>query len=413
MSQLSNKSVLIVDAGLNAELAPRLAREFSEVAYWSPSATAFPQHPQSIVGAGYEGVLRVPLDQLFYAIPHADLIVFPDLYSADLQVYLRQQGMRVWGSGRGEQLELDRIMLRDHIKAAGLPALEYETAEGIDELEEALKADEECFVKISKYRGDAETHHHLSWKQSESWFNKLKAHLGPLGALTTFILDPPIDGAELGADLYTVDGQMPKRIMYGPEVKDTGYVGQVVAALPPHLEAINEALKPWFKEHQYRNLFSTEARGKYFIDLSARFPSPPSDSFMENVKNLGEMMWHGAAGEFVEADYESRFVCELIGKSSFAIEHWVAVEFPQKLRRWVKFGHGTFLDGTYYAIPHSSKMEEIVSVIGLGDTEDAAEKLATERTEQIHAEGLKFAGGVIEQAKKVIGEAENEGLCKW
>ena len=410
---LSNRSVLIVDGGLNAELAPRLAREFGEVAYWSPSAIAFPQHPQSIIGAGYEGVLRVPLDQLYYAIPHADLIVFPDLYFADLQVYLREQGKRVWGSGSGEQLELDRIMLRDYIKAAGLPNVSHETAEGIDELEAALKADEECFVKISKYRGDSETHHHLSWKQSEAWFYDLKSHLGPLAEQTTFILDPPIDGAELGADLYTVDGQMPKRVMYGPEVKDAGYVGQVVAALPPHLEAINTALAPWFKEHQYRNLFSTEARGPYFIDLAARFPAPPSASFMENVKNLGEIMWHGAAGEFVEADYEHRFICEIIGKSSWATEHWTAIEFPKKIRPFVKLKHGTCIDGTYYAIPHPSKMEEVISVIGLADTEAEAEKLAMERMEAVHCEGLRFSGDVIESAKKVIEKAEDEGLCNW
>lgn len=414
MSPLSSKSALIVDDGLNAELAPRLAREFGEVAYWSPSITAFPQHPQSIVGAGFEDVLRVPLDKLYDAIPAADLIVFPDLYMADLQGYLRDQGKRVWGSGSGEQLELDRIALRDYCKQQGLPAFKYELAHGMDELEEALRADEECFVKISKYRGDTETHHHLSWKQSEAWFADLVSHLGPLGDGTIFILDPPIDGCEFGADLLTVDGRFPRRAMYGPEIKDAGYKGQVTANLPPHLDRINQALAPWFKQNRYRNLFSTEARGEYFIDLAARFPAPPSASFMENVKNLGEVMWWGAAGEMVEPDYEFRFVTEIIGKAQWSASgHWLALEFPAKLRRWVKFKHGTRIGKTWYAIPHPSQMEEVVSVVGLADSEAEADRLAMERIGEVHGDTFRFAGDMIEQAKKVIEEGKGDGLIQW
>ena len=116
----------------------------------------------------------------------------------------------------------------------------------------------------------------------------------------------------------------------------------------------------------------------------------------------------------VEPEYEGRFVTEVIGKAQWsADDHWLALDIPTKLRRWVKLKYGARIDDTWYAIPHPSHMEEVFSVVAIADSEDEADKLALGRIKEVHGDTVRYSGDVIDQAKKCIGEAEKGGLIKW
>ena len=110
-TDLSTKSCLVYDHGLFVELAARLARDFGRVYYYNPWQSNYPKESAALVGKDLDGVIvENPLDKnVFELISTVDIVIFPDVHDGGLQTYLRGQGVKVWGSGEGEILELDRL----------------------------------------------------------------------------------------------------------------------------------------------------------------------------------------------------------------------------------------------------------------------------------------------------------------
>ena len=192
-----------------------------------------------------------------------------------LQSYLRSQGKRVFGCGRGAELELDRVKAKEIMAKGGVPIGPYKEIIGITALRKFLKENDNQFVKQDATRGDFETFHAPTYIRIEPRLDELEHSLGAQAEIKRFIVEGGIDDAiEAGYDGYSIDGQFPSYGITGIEVKDRGYVGRIMPyrKMPKQVIAVNEALSKPMKDYGYRGFFSSEVRitkdGKgYPIDL--------------------------------------------------------------------------------------------------------------------------------------------------
>ncbi len=415
---IEDKTVLVVDSGWFVEIAPRLAREFGNVLYWSPWQGEFPYSQDAAVGSGLEGVTRVR--DLHDAIPLADLVVFPAEGFADLQDSVNRLGIPTWGGGRGQVLEEDRVLLKHYLDDHKQPTIPFETVVGVEALRKLLMTSEDIYVKLAHgYRGDMETWHHEDWERTYTWFLDVCLRLGPLGATTVFLIEPPVEGFEGGMDWLAMGDQYSETCLIGYEIKDSCYVSTTKAysSLPSVLRDGSEALKDWFKRTNYKNLVSTENRitkdnTSYLIDLAARFPWPPSGTMMEQISNLGEVMWYGTNGIFVEPDFRYRFGVELNLSSPWLAGRWLAVDFPASIRPWVKLHSAIKVGEKYWLRPQKGNGETgyVGSVVSLGDNFEKTIKVCIERAGMVKGCRVDFDPSDIEKAQEVVKEGEKHGI---
>lgn len=417
---LKSKRVLIYDYGLFVSLAETLARYFGEVRYFMPWKSSFPKSNSLIVGAGLTSVTRTT--DFFDEIDSADLIVFPDVYDGDLQNHLRSIGHRVWGGGKGEEMELKRWEMKQLMERIGLPVQKVWRIEGLDTLREFLQKQNDVFVKVSTTRGDFETFHHETYQLSEPRLDELEHKLGAKKHILTFIVEDAInDATEVGYDGWTIDGQFPQQdALIGIEIKDAGYAGAIMPykALPESVRNVNAKLAPIMRDYGYRGFFSSEIRlngdkKPYLIDPCCRCGSPPSELYQEMYDNFGEIIWNGAAGKLVEPHATSKYGVLAMIHSAWADKNWQALHFPPAISRWVKLRNKTVIDGTVYVVPTDVGLPEIGAVIGVGETLLDAIKHLAENASQIKGHSIEIKLDAIPQAMKAFAEAEKDHKMKF
>lgn len=408
MIELKSKRALILDHGLFFPLATRLARDFGTVGYhchgWK---RGFPSYHEHDIGDGFENIERV--QHLWDDIDNFDLLVFPDVLDGDLQEYLRKRGYRVFGSGKGEELELYRQFGKETLEEVGLPVQPYRVVEGVAALRTYLKAHKNKYVKLSLLRGVMETFHHDEYWITEPRLDELEHQLGIRKENTKFLIEDPIETEiEYGFDGICIDGQFPKKAMLGVECKDECFVGVVLDYddLPAGAVEVNEVLAPLLKRYSYRNFFSTEIRETadgtpYLIDPCCRQPSPSGEAQQELWGNLAEMIWMGAEGVLVEPEPKAKFAVESIIYGDRADDNWQPIKIPDKYRDNVKLFFHTRVNGHDYVIPQSTKQNEVGAVVTIGDN-----------LEQTIAENEAIAnqigGDKIEVRTKAIANAVKE-----
>jgi len=170
---------------------------------------------------GIEGVERIndPINYIDSEKP--DLVIVPDLYQNDLEMYARGLGIPCFGPGNGTRLETDRLFLKEFLIEHDLPVGDYEEIDGIDALEKYLRKNEDKWIKVSVFRGDMNTRHHKSWESSALWFYDLARRLGPIGRNIKFIAEDPIpDAMEISIEGVVVDGILLEPFVVGLEIKD-------------------------------------------------------------------------------------------------------------------------------------------------------------------------------------------------
>jgi len=216
---LKEKTVLVFDFGSQIAVAQRLSRDFGRVLYYIPSViNGFKDHKAHTIGRGVPGIERV--DDFWQYFHDIDLFVFTDIYEGPMQDYLRAVGKPVFGGGRGSELESERLKFKELIKSLKLPINEYQSAEGLSELESILMQVEGRYIK-SKLRGDMETWHHENHTLSQTELRRMKHDMGVYAEQETYIIESPIDAiGEIGYDGYCVDGEFPEISCCGIEVKD-------------------------------------------------------------------------------------------------------------------------------------------------------------------------------------------------
>lgn len=419
MEDLSGKTCLIYDHGLFVELAVRLAQDFGRVYYYTPWQTNYPKQADALIGKNLDGVIvENPLRHGFWdLIELADVIVFPDVHDGPLQTYLRAQGKAVWGSGKGELIELDRWMTKYLLGTYDLPVAYAEKITGFDNLNEHLKNVTDKYIKIPIWRGDMETFHHVDYDMSSPWLDELAHTIGPYKDFRDFIVEDSIPGIEVGYDGYCINGAFPSMATFGYEIKDQGFIGQAreYSDFPAPLKEINEVfLAEVLSNHEYNNFISTELRIgddqiPYLIDPCMRMASPPGEIVTEWFENISEIIWNGAHGILIDPVITKKYGVSLMFNSEWAKTNWLEVKIPDDMRRWVKLRNAMTVEGNYYVIPQVVT-SGVGSVIAIEDSLEEAIDVCKERAKEIQAYNMSYNPAVLDDAVEIIEKGEGLGI---
>ncbi len=402
-----DKTVIVFDKGGYVDVAKKLSKDFGKVYYYTTWERGFPTSNDTLVGSGFTEFERI--NHFFDYVDKADLFVFTDIYNGDLQEYLVKQGKRVWGVREADQLEISRYEFFQYIEKLGLPIPPTELVIGIDNLRKHLKKVEDKYVKVdSIFRGDIETFHHIDYDIIEPLLDKLEYEVGPRKNDIKFIVQDPIPTkAEIGYDGYCIDGKFPGSALFGIEVKDCAYIGEVrkYEDLPKEIQDINNALSETFKSYGYRGMFSSEIRigedGKaYFIDITPRFPSPPTAIMLELIDNWGEIIYEGAGGNLVEPVFKAKYGAEVIGLlSDFSnYMNFSRVFYPDSEKDFIKQAYSCQIEGKTYVVPQSWKNPRICEVVAIGDTLEKTISDLQERCGKIQGHKLVLDASVLNDA---------------
>jgi hypothetical protein len=416
----ADKTVLVLSGPLFVSLAERLTRDFGKVLLHVPFSGSFPTMNHGQVGYGLPGVTLI--DDIFG--PHfdsVDLFVFPDLYHAALQIQLEGMGKRVWGARNAEELEIYRELCKRKMEEYGLPVQPWQILKGMDALREHLKATPDQHVKINRWRGVTETFFAPSYDIVEPKLDEIQHSLGGFKDVLEFIVEDDLpDRVEVGLDTYCIDGEYPNATLFGIEVKDCGYIGQMVKwqDIPEPLRRWNETFAPLLRQYGCRGSLSNEIRiGKdmdpYMVDATIRAPCPPSELWQEMFTNLAEIMWEGADGKLVEPKPAGEWGVEIVIKSPWAEKNWQAVSYPDEFANQIKLFNSVMIDGRRYVVPQDDNMTEIGAVVGWGATMEEAMEHAKKAGEAVEGYGIKFSMGAADKAKEQIEELEELGISPF
>jgi hypothetical protein len=427
LSDVSDKSCLCIDFGLYSDFALRLAREFDKVGIHIYSAKkARPIVNERAIGTGFDEIK--PEYELWDAIDDYDCIAIPDVGLGHLASWLRRKGYNVWGSGKGEQIEIYRWFSKELIASLGLPVQPVELIEGMTNLRSYLQKHDNKFVKISVVRGMLDSRKHSKYWMSEPWLNDLQHRLGPLDDEMYFIVEDKIKTRiELGADWKFLGGRFASRGLNGLEIKDSGYAGVVqdFRGLPDQLRVIYEKFAPTLAKIGYNNDLSIEVRvpekGKdadkpFLIDITARRPAPGGEAQDELISNIGEQVYEGAHNRFVESEFTKPFVAQAMIFADRESTEWVPVDIPAEHKQYVKLYNHCRRKGHDYVVPQPDALtdpaseNEIGTVVGVGDTMDEATEMCAEIAEQVDGDQIYIKTDSLKEATKELEIAEERGI---
>lgn len=411
MKDISQVSCLVVDSGLFLPFALRMAESCKRVVFWNPDQRGFPSVRQGMIGKGFERIEHV-LDP-WPIIGEVDLACFPDVGHAGLQLHLESIGLKVWGSRAGDRLELNREFLMRKLGQMGLNVPPHEVLVGLDALRDYLKEHDDVFVKVSRWRGDMETHHWTNWAMCSGWLDWLAFTLGPMQKALRFLVFDKIDTPlEIGGDAYFV-GNWPALMLSGSETKDRTYFSAVTPReeMPEQIQEIMVAVAPYLRDTGYANQISFEDRvtddGHWWCDATNRGGLPSSASQYRLWENWPEIVWAGANRELVDPTPSARFSieCQLTAKPEH--DAWVAVEIPEGLVEHCCFSYCGFLDGCYVFPPDEHHHGELGWLVATENTPVKVLELAKGLCDELpdgvdgNVEGLVDLIKEYEQAEKL------------
>lgn len=413
---LSTKTVMVVDNGLFVEIAKTLSKSFKQVLYYCRWEGAFPKSNQYVIGQGIEGVKRVY--NIFEYFDEVDCFVFPDIYDGQLQLHLESLGKLVFGGRMGEEMELFRHAMKEHMKKIGLYVTPYEIVTGVDDLIEYLKEHPNVYVKQNVTRGDFETFYSKNYLLIEPVIEQLSHSLGAIRHTKEFIVEDAYDDAvETGMDCYCINGQYPSNTLAGVEVKDAGYVGCMMDydKLPECITDFNYKMADTMKDFGYKGFFSTEIRVSeklppYMVDMCSRAGSPPNELYQLLYLNLAEIIWYGAKGIMIDPITEHKYGVEALIHSSWSDHNWQAITFPKKYRDNIKLRNACVVNGRYYCAPQSSGLVEMGAIVATGDTLKEAIEKAKEIAETIEGHYIEIKLDSFDKAQEEFDKLSDMGI---
>jgi hypothetical protein len=198
--------------------------------------------------------------------------------------------------------------------------------------------------------------------------------------------------------------------LHGIEKKDSAYFSAVTPRekMPEELLPIMDAFSPFLKEVGYRNQWSMEVRVKppknYFIDATTRGGLPSTASFLA-AKNVDEVIYHGARGEFVDIDYGFKFSAECMVNMKGSEHAWGTAVLPPEVRKNLLFQQCCDEDGQLWYPPLHTEGNTIGWLRSTGDSPKEVlvnmNKLADALPDGLDAQ--------VEDLAAVIREIEAEG----
>lgn len=411
---LKNLRVCVVDYGLFVDVALKLSESVGEVSYHNPGWRVY--NPKSIEARIGDGFDQIKCLKHFWKAAHLfDLFVFTTVGMGDWQEELRRQGKLVWGAGKYEDMETYRIEFKELMRQLGMPTGDYTVVYGLDALREYLKEHPNVHVKINLYRGDTETFQSRNYNEIEPKLDYLDYYHGPFKNDVPFLVEQDIPNAlETGGDHWVVNGKFPKLALQGVENKDRGYL---ITCIPYEdlcepVKRVNAWLAPALKD--YRGPLHHEIRVgpdevPHLLDITARYGSPPTESMVEMIENLAEIMYYGAQGILVEPQPRAKYAAQAVILSENC-KAWQLVAFPDSIKRWVKLYDHTRHAGKNYIVPMQHDLAEIGYVVGLGDTIKKAISQCKSHAELVQGSKINVETDALEDIVEEIKKGEDMGI---
>lgn len=334
----------------------------NEVIYYSPWGKPFPSIDDKMKGYGY-GTLKKDL-WFFNHVLAADLIVNFDVSNNDLISYLRHvhPDKSIFGAGRGEKLEHDRIFLKKWLEHYKLPVGPYKVITGITALSNYLKKNPGKYVKTNIFRDDTESFFFRSWEDDEDLLNERAITLGIFKETEIFVVEDPIEAAcQSGVDMFFGNGKFVP-FSWGFEISKNLCVNKVALDLDEYPDCLRnnfETLGPLMAKMDYRGAVSTEDRvvdkdTSYLIDFTARLPAPMGQMYPVFINNWAEVVYNIGKNKDVEVECDHEYIGSFALSSEHALSHNVKMKVDPKHLDDVRFQMVGQVDDKVYAIKGNS-----------------------------------------------------------
>lgn len=414
---ISEMICLCFDYGMYINVAEKLSEKFGKVYYFNPNVhDGFQTKTDVTIATGINGVIKV--NEWASVIEEVHFVFFTFCYEPALQEYFRSIGKLVFGSGQSAILETNRVYGKEVLKEMGLPVGPSEVAFGLEDLEMRLMDKENVFVK-SDHRGDHETIKWKKWILSKGQIRRAKRDMGVLGDDEVYVIEDEIPSiGEVGSDTFCVNGDYPSIVSVGCESKDACYVCRFMpyAQVPKQIKTAMEGMGRKFSELGYNGWISNEIIiGKdlkgYWLDTTARMPSPVSNIVLNNISNFAECALNVASGIVPEIDYKFEYCVELIIKSDVAEHDDTPLIVPIEYQPYVCiYNLMVDEDGTWYFSKRGLKTKEIGSIMGMGKTLKEARAMAQRIWDSIESEDARVDFDALDAATEQLNTLSRHGV---
>lgn len=342
------------------DFARRLGQEGHKVFYFCPWQSAYSKFDDFAPGVGVPEIEKVT-DWADH-IDAVDCTVFPDVGMGGLADWLRHKGFVVFGAGRGEEMEQDRVLSTKVMEKYGIKYPKTHSAVGVDNALDVVKnlvgqknetnqnATGNCFVKFNIFRGTIDSFPVGSLEEAEYMFNKVRGSLGPYAKSIPISIQETVKGIESGADLFFNGQEFLMPGMWGFE--DGGnYVGHITDDMGIFKNDLDRAAK-YLRSVNYRGAFSFECMydGKdcHWIDWTCRFPMPLGLLYSSFIDNLAYFVVNVATGQAQNTPLPmGEYLACMQLKSENAIDEYLQLRGGKN----TKFMRYMMQDGKSYAVP--------------------------------------------------------------
>jgi len=340
----------------------------------------------------------------------------PDILSGDLAVYLENIGERAWSARFAEDVENFRVECKELFEELKIPSPKYEVVTGITALRKYLKTHENVWIKISLIRGMAETWRSENLKFSEGKLDRIARDLGPWKETQEFLVEESVpDSVEISYDGYSIDGQYPKKTVFGVEIKSESYfcIALDYEHLPPQVRDYNSKIAPTLKDYHCRSNTPCEMRvtadGEYkSIDPCLREGSPSFGAKLNLISNWPAIYEGGARGEVIEPEFVDKCAMEIVLYSETAKTEALPIHFPPKYRDFLKFRYACEIDGIVYVLPQPCPNGTLGTIAVTGKDWDECKDKIMEIREEVKAEGLESSAEAIDKTKEEWEKLTND-----
>ena len=369
---------LVKDALIYADIANGLADGGkNNVTYCTNWATGYPVFKDFAVGLDFEYLNKKdkhnnPLlfwDEVLKG--NWDCVANFDVHSQDEIVAIRKffPDKSVWGSGRGEKIEADRIFLKQLIEAVGLPVNPYKIVKGITALKEYIKSNPKKYVKLNIFRGDVESFFAKDLEYNRADFLRTEQSLGPKAEDTMFICEEPIEtDVEIGFDGFFNGVNYGEKCFCGIEYHKNLYIAKVMEhdELPTPIYETMEALQPILEKMDYRGAISTEEKivsdsKHYLLDICSRLPAPLSALYPVKIRNWAEFVYKTGLKQDCKMDIKAKYVGAFAISSMRGNTEYLPINVKKSDRDKVRFQSVCMLDGKYHGVKGNETMAVLIA----------------------------------------------------
>lgn len=406
-------TILVWDNCEFSAVAYNFVKYFKKVYYYSRWEGGFTEYGAKNIGEGVEGIERV--NEPLMMQDAVDINFFCDLNFMDFANHLKTLDKKCWGSGDFEMVERNRHTFYDLCVESGLDVPPTVFIKGYEALMKHLKGKEKLYIKISEYRGSAET---FEWVDDR--FNKFfcvelerKLGVGIYDKELEFMVQEPVESElEWGVDTYLVDSEFPDNMYVGFENKCESYFCRLekVRDLPQDWQDVMTKFSKVIKKYHYTGQFSMEVRigkdGKqYFIDPCNRCPYPATCATLYNTNNYGSVIVNALYDNKTTSIEGNKYGAEIVVRTSIlntSVPIYIEKEFEDKVMLCNNIVSKE--DGTNFRCPPEQLYTDslkMCSPVGGGNTLEKAIEEATEALGGIKSKGLEMSNTLLEDSKKI------------